>query len=167
MELSKFYFNRGLIIAVVIILFLLMVSGGCELLLTRPFSANQELPKSESMFIIGSQSILHNIDPDLTTVPVASEWIYWEDYLKAIMANDKTGINELIIQNKLMPIDNGTRVLILDEYSLSWRYLDLGDLRKIRILEVPESEYGWGKGYIGKTGWTAAKFFSPVSNPDE
>jgi len=59
------------------------------------------------------------------------------DYINAIMANDKIGIVALALAGKAFPVDSGTRVKVID--------LELGK-RKVRIME--------GK-YSGRAGWVS------------
>jgi hypothetical protein len=72
-----------------------------------------------------------------------SEWylagteVWQEAYTKALAAKDKIGIEELIRQERIFPVANGTRLLVLEQYR---------DMTKVRVMEGPQ---------FGKAGWVA------------
>lgn len=67
-----------------------------------------------------------------------------EELIKAFVAKDKYGQAELMIQGKWFPVENNTKVLVIDRSFAR---------RKVRILE--------GK-HKGRAGWVPMEFVKPL-----
>jgi hypothetical protein len=60
-----------------------------------------------------------------------------DDYAAALTAKDTIGIQELKDRDRIFPVANGTRLLVLEQFQ---------DKTKVRVLEGPQ---------FGRTGWVA------------
>lgn len=89
---------------------------------------------------VGKQGRIH-VETDF--IAGATTQDNYDAYLKAVSANDRIGVFNLLAQGRIYSIDNGTKVLVLDRGGF------LGSLVQIRVLDGPE---------LGSALWVAVEF---------
>lgn len=99
----------------------------------RPNSDSSATP-TPTRSTIGKQGILH-VDRGPSTHPVAIDEDTLKELFRVIDAKDDYGMSELLQTGRLLPVQDGTKILMIDEGLYT---------TKIRILEGP---------YAGRSGW--------------
>jgi hypothetical protein len=119
---------------------LIIILGLTVFLLMHLVDSLSAAPSSAQHVLPGDQGMLETKGASSTTVGISKA--AYDQFFKAVSANDAVGYYQLQQNGQIFSIDNGTKVLVIDS---SWGY------DQVRFLD--------GK-YVGQTGWAEYEMVS-------